>query len=58
VVLSSAESTSLDTNRSLTAEGHYLVGRLVLAEIRAHFSRAQAVGGMTMGADPSPAPSR
>ncbi len=55
VVLSSGKESNfyIDTKQaSLTAEGHYLVGRLVLAEIRAHFSRAQAVGGMTMGADP------
>jgi len=55
VVLSSGKESDfyIDTKQaSLTAEGHYLVGRLVLAEIRAHFSRAQAVGGMTMGADP------
>src|SRR5262249_43507145 len=43
----------IDTKQAtLTAEGHYLVGRLVLAEIQSHFGKAQAVGGMTMGADP------
>ena len=55
VVLSSGRESDfyIDTKQaSLTAEGHYLVGRLVLAEIREHFSAAQAVGGMTMGADP------
>ena len=55
VVLSSGRESDfyIDTKQaSLTAEGHYLVGRMVLAEIRAHFPRAQAVGGMTMGADP------
>jgi orotate phosphoribosyltransferase len=55
VILSSGRESDfyIDTKQaSLTAEGHYLVGRLVLAEIRAHFSGAQAVGGMTMGADP------
>ncbi|HYY51459.1 MAG TPA: orotate phosphoribosyltransferase [Myxococcales bacterium] len=55
VVLSSGRESDfyIDTKQaSLTAEGHYLVGRLVLAEIRAHFHGAQAVGGMTMGADP------
>jgi orotate phosphoribosyltransferase len=55
VVLSSGKESDfyIDTKQaSLTAEGHYLVGRLVLAEIRAHFAGAQAVGGMTMGADP------
>ena len=55
VVLSSGRESDfyIDTKQaSLTAEGHYLVGRLVLAEIREHFGAAQAVGGMTMGADP------
>jgi orotate phosphoribosyltransferase len=55
VKLSSGKESDfyIDTKQaSLTAEGHYLVGRLVLAEIRAHFAGAQAVGGMTMGADP------
>jgi len=55
VTLSSGKESDfyVDTKQaSLTAEGHYLVGRLVLAEIRAHFHGAQAVGGMTMGADP------
>ena len=43
----------IDTKQAtLTSEGHYLVGRLVLAEIQSHFGKAQAVGGMTMGADP------
>lgn len=43
----------IDTKQAtLTAEGHYLVGRLVLAEIQSHFGKATAVGGMTMGADP------
>jgi orotate phosphoribosyltransferase len=55
VLLSSGKESDfyLDTKQaSLTAEGHALVGRLVLAEIRARFAAAQAVGGMTMGADP------
>jgi orotate phosphoribosyltransferase len=55
VVLSSGRESDfyIDTKQaSLTAEGHVLVGRLVLAEMRAHFPAAQAVGGMTMGADP------
>jgi orotate phosphoribosyltransferase len=55
VMLSSGKESDfyIDTKQaSLTAEGHYLVGRLVLAEIRGHFSGTQAVGGMTMGADP------
>ena len=55
VVLSSGRESDfyIDTKQaSLTAEGHVLVGRLVMAEIRAHFPQARAVGGMTMGADP------
>jgi orotate phosphoribosyltransferase len=55
VVLSSGRESDfyIDTKQaSLTAEGHYLIGRLVLAEIRARFPGAQAVGGITMGADP------
>ena len=55
VILSSGKESDfyIDTKQAtLTAEGHYLVGRLVLSEIRAHFPGAQAVGGMTMGADP------
>jgi orotate phosphoribosyltransferase len=55
VVLSSGRESDfyIDTKQaSLTAEGHYLVGRLVLAEIRARFPKALGVGGMTMGADP------
>jgi len=55
VVLSSGRESDfyIDTKQaSLTAEGHYLVGRLVLAEIRKHYPSAKGVGGMTMGADP------
>lgn len=55
VVLSSGRESDfyIDTKQaSLTAEGHWLVGRLVLAEIRAHFPGARGVGGLTMGADP------
>jgi orotate phosphoribosyltransferase len=55
VTLSSGRESDfyIDTKQaSLTAEGHTLVGRLVMAEIRAHFAGARAVGGMTMGADP------
>jgi len=55
VVLASGRESDfyIDTKQAtLTAEGHYLVGRLVLDEIRSHFSGAQGVGGMTMGADP------
>ena len=55
VTLSSGRESDfyIDTKQaSLTAEGHYLVGRLVLARLRETFPAAQAVGGMTMGADP------
>ena len=55
VVLSSGRESDfyIDTKQAtLSAEGHYLVGRLMLAEIRAAYPGAQAVGGMTMGADP------
>jgi orotate phosphoribosyltransferase len=55
VMLSSGRESDfyIDTKQaSLTGEGHYLVGRLVLAEIRARFPGAGGVGGLTMGADP------
>ena len=55
VTLSSGRESDfyLDTKQaSLTAEGHVLVGRLVMEAIRSNFPEAQAVGGMTMGADP------
>jgi orotate phosphoribosyltransferase len=55
VILSSGKPSDfyIDTKQaSLTAEGHYLVGRLVLAAIRTLVPDARAVGGMTMGADP------
>jgi len=55
VILSSGRESDfyIDTKQaSLSAEGHFLIGRLGLAEIRARFPAAQAVGGMTMGADP------
>ena len=43
----------IDTKQAtLSAEGHYLVGRLVLAEARALVPDLQGVGGLTMGADP------
>jgi orotate phosphoribosyltransferase len=37
---------------ALSAEGHFLIGQLVGAEIEAHAPAAEAVGGMTLGADP------
>lgn len=36
----------------LSAEGHYLIGRLLFAAIRQHAPNAVAVGGLTLGADP------
>ena len=55
VTLSSGKQSDfyIDTKQaSLSAEGHFLVGRLVLQQIREAYPAAQAVGGMTMGADP------
>ena len=55
VVLSSGRESDfyIDTKQAtLSAEGHYLVGRLVLAEARALVPDLQGVGGLTMGADP------
>ena len=55
VTLSSGKESDfyIDTKQAvLTAEGHYLVGRLALAEVRALVPDVQAVGGLTMGADP------
>lgn len=36
----------------LTAEGHWLVGKLLFAGLREAFPEAVGVGGLTMGADP------
>jgi orotate phosphoribosyltransferase len=36
----------------LTAEGHVLVGRLMLGAIREQARAAKGVGGLTLGADP------
>jgi orotate phosphoribosyltransferase len=36
----------------LSAEGHFLVGQLFLALIEKHCPEIEAVGGLTMGADP------
>ena len=55
VVLASGRESDfyIDTKQAtLSAEGHYLVGRLVLSEVRALVPDVQAVGGLTMGADP------
>lgn len=37
---------------SLTAEGHWLIGRLLLDRILGHDPHVTAVGGLTLGADP------
>lgn len=43
----------LDLKRALlTAEGHFLVGKLALDAIVRFFPEARAAGGMTLGADP------
>ncbi|MFL5389169.1 MAG: orotate phosphoribosyltransferase, partial [Myxococcales bacterium] len=55
VILTSGKESDfyIDTKQAtLTAEGHYLVGRLVLAEVQSLVPDVQAVGGLTMGADP------
>jgi orotate phosphoribosyltransferase len=55
VVLSSGKESDfyIDCKKTvLTAEGHYLVGRLLLASILEHAPQAVGVGGLTMGADP------
>lgn len=55
VVLSSGKESDfyIDCKKTvLTAEGHWLVGKLMFALIRQHFPAAVAVGGLTMGADP------
>jgi orotate phosphoribosyltransferase len=55
VVLSSGKRSNfyIDCKQtSLTAEGHFLIGQLFCALIREHASTAEAVGGLTLGADP------
>ena len=55
VTLSSGKESDfyIDCKRTtLTAEGHYLVGKLLLAEVQRVCPEAQAVGGLTLGADP------
>ena len=55
VVLSSGKESDfyIDCKRTaLTAEGHYLVGRVLLAQIAEQAPEAVAVGGLTLGADP------
>ena len=55
VVLASGRESDfyIDTKQvSLSAEGHYLIGKLGLQAVRELVPDLQAVGGMTMGADP------
>ena len=55
VVLSSGRESNfyIDTKQAtLSAEGHFLVGRLALAAVRALVPDVQGVGGLTLGADP------
>ncbi len=55
VVLSSGRESDfyVDCKKTvLTAEGHWLVGRLLFAAVRARCPQAVAVGGLTLGADP------
>lgn len=55
VVLSSGRESDfyIDCKRTaLTAEGHYLIGRLLFAAVRREAAEAVAVGGLTLGADP------
>lgn len=55
VVLSSGKESDfyIDCKKTaLTAEGHVLVGRLLLAEIRRHTPDVGGAGGLTLGADP------
>jgi orotate phosphoribosyltransferase len=55
VTLSSGRTSDfyIDCRRvSLTAEGHFLIGQLLRAAIDRVAPAAEAVGGLTMGADP------
>jgi orotate phosphoribosyltransferase len=55
VVLSSGKTSDfyIDCKRTaLTARGHFLIGRLFYARLRALPERAVAAGGLTLGADP------
>ena len=55
VVLSSGKESDfyIDCKRTaLLAEGHYLIGRLLLDAVRREAPEAVAVGGLTLGADP------
>ena len=55
VTLSSGQKSDfyIDCKQAvLTAEGHFLVGSLLLGLIRDRASSVEAIGGLTMGADP------
>jgi orotate phosphoribosyltransferase len=55
VVLSSGKESDfyIDCKQtSLTAEGHFLIGRLFFALVRQHAPDVVAAGGLTLGADP------
>ena len=55
IVLSSGRESDfyIDCKKTvLTAEGHWLTGKLMFAGVRETFAGAVGVGGLTMGADP------
>ena len=55
VVLSSGKESDfyIDCKQTaLTAEGHFLIGRLLFALVREHAPESVGVGGLTLGADP------
>ena len=55
VVLSSGKESDfyIDCKRTaLLAEGHFLIGRLLLEAVLAKAPQAEGVGGLTLGADP------
>jgi orotate phosphoribosyltransferase len=55
VVLSSGKESDfyIDCKRTaLLAEGHFLIGRLLLQAVQREAAEAVAVGGLTLGADP------
>jgi orotate phosphoribosyltransferase len=55
VTLSSGKASDfyIDSKQAvLTAEGHFLAGQLLLGLVERHAPEVEAVGGLTMGADP------
>lgn len=55
IILSSGRESDfyIDCKKTiLSAEGHYLTGKLLFAGVREAFPAAVGVGGLTMGADP------